>query len=122
MSTLTHAMASQVPFNPTGVPVHGMPQPVADPGPSSHPHGPPNLNQPNAVANAVVTAAQNAAAAEAEEDGDDEEKSPSIVQQSASPTTRQRGARNANMTSDEWARQRKDNHVSARRLLPPRRR
>ena len=30
---------------------------------------------------------------------------------SAGPSTRTRGARSANMGSDEWARQRKDNHV-----------
>jgi hypothetical protein len=91
---------------------------LAEPGPSSHPNGPPNLGHLSALAAAAggssavpvpdsLTRSSDVkpVAGEAAK-----ESSPS----SATPT-RTRGARSANMGSDEWARQRKDNHVRSSR-------
>lgn len=88
---------------------------LSDTGPSSHPNGPPNLAQLSALAAAVGGSSSapgpdgqrrssdvTSAAGEASKGG---ETSP------GPPATRTRGARSANMGSDEWARQRKDNHV-----------
>ena len=93
---------------------------LAEPGPSSHPNGPPNLGQLSALAAAAGSSAapvpdsqtrspdvKSAGAIEAPKGAEP----PSAVP----PPTRTRGARSANMGSDEWARQRKDNHV---RFMP----
>jgi transcriptional regulator CBF1 len=87
---------------------------LAEPGPSSHPNGPPNLGQLSALAAAAGASAAPENQSRPPEGG----KSAGAVEppkaESASPVptpTRTRGARSANMGSDEWARQRKDNHV-----------
>lgn len=94
---------------------------LAEPGPSSHPNGPPNLGQLSALA----AAAGGSSAAPVP---DSQTRSSDVKSAGASETpkgteppsavpsaTRTRGARSANMGSDEWARQRKDNHV---RFIP----
>ena len=89
---------------------------LAEPGPSSHPNGPPNLGQLSALAAAAggssaapvsdsQTRSSDVKSAGANETPKGSE-SPAVP-----PATRTRGARSANMGSDEWARQRKDNHV-----------
>jgi len=89
---------------------------LAEPGPSSHPNGPPNLGQLSALAaaaggsSAAPVPETQARPSEGVKPAGEVPKgadSPSAVP----PPTRTRGARNANMGSDEWARQRKDNHV-----------
>jgi hypothetical protein len=99
---------------------------ISDPGPSSHPRGPPNLGQLSAVAAAGMGTMQNlpqmtATRQEMEEgaSGDDDggEMSGTGVNPTGASATspsggRTRGGRSATMGSDEWSRQRKDNHVS----------
>ena len=120
----------------TGAP--GIPG-INDPGPSSHPRGPPNLGQLSAVATmqAAPSQQQQAQQQAAQQqqglpppggahgddggaDGNMSSGSPSGKeggegeggQASASaPTGGRRGGRTAAMGSDEWSRQRKDNHV-----------
>ncbi|KAF8467048.1 hypothetical protein DFH94DRAFT_779949 [Russula ochroleuca] len=92
---------------------------LAEPGPSSHPNGPPNLGQLSALAAAAggsapvpdsQTRSSDVKSANAGDAPKSAESSPS-----APPATRTRGARSANMGSDEWARQRKDNHKEVER-------
>lgn len=92
---------------------------LSEPGPSSHPNGPPNLAQL-----ALAAAAGGSSVASVP---DTQTRSSDVKSAGASeapkgteppavpPPTRTRGARSANMGSDEWARQRKDNHV---RFIP----
>ena len=90
---------------------------LAEPGPSSHPNGPPNLGQLSALAaaaggsSAVPVPDSQTRSSDVKSAGTSE--APKGAESlSAVPTpTRTRGARSANMGSDEWARQRKDNHV-----------
>lgn len=109
------------------------PFPGNDPGPSTHPRGPPNLNQipvvppPQGLPQNPVQGGQRRlrtppahrtsgsdgspgdAGDNAGVDGDGMgPPSPS----DAVPGGRTRGGRAAGMSNDEWARQRKDNHVS----------
>ncbi|KAA1474126.1 hypothetical protein DENSPDRAFT_314258 [Dentipellis sp. KUC8613] len=111
--------------------VHGLPA-ISDPGPSSHPRGPPNLGQLSALASAVqgMRAQAQEAEEEAEEGGEEGQGSPNSQQnqdqqqqqqeggsaggQQPASTSRPRG-RNINMGSEEWARQRKDNHKEVER-------
>lgn len=94
---------------------------LAEPGPSSHPNGPPNLGQLSALA--AAAGGSSAAPVPESQTRSSDVKSASAGEASkggepasASPTpTRTRGARSANMGSDEWARQRKDNHVRSSR-------
>ncbi|KAI8996257.1 hypothetical protein BD414DRAFT_194555 [Trametes punicea] len=101
-----------------------------EPGPTSHPRGPPNLGQLSAVASALqANAPQTAAPAEARpqsatQEGAPTQTSPSPAEgasaesdrsASASKTTGRRGGRSATMTNDEWARIRKDNHKEVER-------
>lgn len=98
---------------------HPIPFP-GDPGPSSHPRGPPNLGHLSAVA---AAAGQTSPAAPHTQDGgealsdtDIGEQPPSTAPQPASGTTgRSRAARSAAMGTDEWTRQRKDNHKEVER-------
>lgn len=88
---------------------------IADPGPSSHPRGPPNLGQLSAAAAAAVqTPAMPPPPVqdsdEANIDSDDPDKL-KTVSTSGTGSGRTRGNRTAAMGTDEWARQRKDNHV-----------
>ncbi|KXN83196.1 Centromere-binding protein 1 [Leucoagaricus sp. SymC.cos] len=125
-------------------PVHYPPPPgtstglpgINDPGPSSHPRGPPNLGQLSAVA---LQATPAAAQAQRPEGSPSDERSVQQLQQAAqhvqaittntgdadkaatSPgtptTTTSAGGRRRNpaMGSDEWTRQRKDNHKEVER-------
>ncbi|KAG6897171.1 hypothetical protein C0993_007730 [Termitomyces sp. T159_Od127] len=133
--TLSNLSAQQPPFPPGAFPpphpAGGLPG-INDPGPSSHPRGPPNLGQLSAVAMSASpptsappppqmpgqpgdsederrAAAVAAAAAQAAVNSDIK---PSVQ---ASTATRGRGGRSAMMGSDEWTRQRKDNHKEVER-------
>ncbi|KAJ3997474.1 hypothetical protein F5050DRAFT_1751436 [Lentinula boryana] len=91
---------------------HGISQPapfpgMAEPGPSSHPRGPPNLGMAG-----IQSSSQQS---KDEEDGDTAEQSP---EPSAIPSASggRRGTRGgAAMGSEEWSRQRKDNHKEVER-------
>ncbi|KAF8900128.1 hypothetical protein CPB84DRAFT_1779378 [Gymnopilus junonius] len=101
---------------------------INDPGPSSHPRGPPNLGQLSAVAMQAAPApiqqaprpedgsaeqnqiGSNAAAAK------DGESASDVSAPTPTPTSGgRRGGRGAAMGSDEWSRQRKDNHKEVER-------
>ncbi|OJT11302.1 Transcriptional regulator CBF1 [Trametes pubescens] len=102
---------------------NGMP---SEPGPSSHPRGPPNLGQLSAVATALqATAPQPPPSTEgappsASQDGGQPQDSPEPEDGDSPDTERptstgksggRRNGRSSTMTNDEWARVRKDNHV-----------
>ncbi|KAK1228360.1 basic helix-loop-helix protein [Marasmius sp. AFHP31] len=88
-------------------------------GPNSHPRGPPNLGHLNTT---QMPSTQPAAGATSNDDDDGEvsdgkgksEGSPATTP-SASTTTRRTGRNGAAMGSDEWTRQRKDNHKEVER-------
>ncbi|KAH0834094.1 hypothetical protein J3R83DRAFT_11379 [Lanmaoa asiatica] len=113
----------QLPVPHTTFPAHppgqGMPG-IGDPGPSSHPRGPPNLGQLSAAAAAVVqspaipTGPPVPDGDEANKDSDDGDK-PKGASTSGAGSGRTRGNRTAAMGTDEWARQRKDNHKEVER-------
>lgn len=108
------------------------PFPGSDPGPSTHPRGPPNLNQISVVApqslpqNPVPggqrrlrtppahrTSGSDGSPGEAGENaGVDGVGVPPQSPHESGSSGRTRGGRAAGMSNDEWARQRKDNHVS----------
>ncbi len=119
------------------LPVHyptpgGLPG-INDPGPSSHPRGPPNLGQLSAVAMQAAPVqpqppqqgqlppgrpedgapggnlAQNAPGASTE--GTAQPTTPNQVSSGSASTGGRRGANRAAIGTDEWTRQRKDNHV-----------
>ena len=110
-----HQMAVPHPAFTAPPPGQGIPG-IGDPGPSSHPRGPPNLGQLSAAAAAAVqTPAMPPVppvpeGEEASQETDDPDK-PKAASTSGTGSGRTRGNRNAAMGSDEWARQRKDNHV-----------
>jgi hypothetical protein len=99
-----------------------------DPGPSSHPRGPPNLGQlanaasqnPGLMGSPPLSAVR---AQETEEGGSDDDigntsgggGTTSATGRGAGNatggTTSRRGGRSATMGSDEWSRMRKDNHA-----------
>ncbi|KAL1943295.1 hypothetical protein VTO73DRAFT_4370 [Trametes versicolor] len=106
---------------------NGMP---SEPGPSSHPRGPPNLGQLSAVATALqATAPQPPPSAEgappsASQDGGQPQDSPEPEDGDSPDTERptstgksggRRNGRSSTMTNDEWARVRKDNHKEVER-------
>lgn len=105
---------------------------INDPGPSSHPRGPPNLGQLSAVALQATSAAsqplrpegsvtdersvqqlQQAAQLVQAVTGGSDTADKTVGSPTASVTTSGGRRRNPAMGSDEWTRQRKDNHVSA---------
>ncbi|PPQ81972.1 hypothetical protein CVT24_008991 [Panaeolus cyanescens] len=129
---------SQAPFGAPHVPVHfpqgaatGLPG-INDPGPSSHPRGPPNLGQLSAVAMQApplnvqpqphpqapprpedsAEQIQNAAAGAA---APKDASAPPASAPATTSTGGRRGGRSATMGSDEWTRQRKDNHKEVER-------
>ncbi|OSD00680.1 hypothetical protein PYCCODRAFT_1437004 [Trametes coccinea BRFM310] len=122
-------------FPPQGIHPHQQPLQHngigGEPGPSSHPRGPPNLGQLSAIASALQANAPQAANAtearppSATQDGSAPQESPSPAADltsgegdRASPsqkTSGRRGGRSATMTNDEWARIRKDNHKEVER-------
>lgn len=126
---------AQAPFGAPQLPVHfppgaatGLPG-INDPGPSSHPRGPPNLGQLSAVAiqapplNVQQQQPHPQAVPRPEDSGEQMQngavgqpvpKDAQVPPASAPATTStggRRGGRSATMGSDEWTRQRKDNHV-----------
>ncbi|KAN0129447.1 Psilocybin cluster transcription regulator [Lactarius tabidus] len=93
---------------------------LAEPGPSSHPNGPPNLGQLSALAAAAggsgampVPDSQGRLSDSPKSGVGDAPLSADSIP--SAPAPRSRGARSANMGSDEWARQRKDNHKEVER-------
>jgi len=119
------------------IPQHQLgPFPGNDPGPSTHPRGPPNLNQipvvppPQGLPQNPVQGGQRRlrtppAHRTPGSDGspgeggdsagvDGDGMSPS-AQHDSVPGGRTRGGRAAGMSNDEWARQRKDNHKEVER-------
>jgi len=82
---------------------------INDPGPSSHPRGPPNLGQLSAVAMQAesVNVQQPPQQQPRLEDG--------TADQSQTASTSRRGGRSATTGTDEWSRQRKDNHKEVER-------
>ncbi|KAI0772347.1 hypothetical protein BD413DRAFT_492474 [Trametes elegans] len=102
----------------------------SEPGPSSHPRGPPNLGQLSAVASALQANAPPApsssenrpqsaghdAGAPQESPSGGEGDSPDTDRPTPAPKSNgRRGGRNPTMTNDEWARLRKDNHKEVER-------
>lgn len=107
---LSH-MATSFPHLPPGVPppFPHYQMPGMEPGPSSHPRGPPNLGNINTGASPNEQISHGS-------DGQDVPQSPgagpSSPNDSDKPKTAgRRTGRSATMSNDEWARQRKDNHV-----------
>ena len=126
-------MAQQPGFH--HLPQHQLgPFPGSDPGPSTHPRGPPNLNQipvvpppqglpQNTVQRRLRTPPAHRTPGSDESPGDggdgvggDGDGMGPPSPNDAVPGGRTRGGRAAGMSNDEWARQRKDNHVSPRDL------
>ncbi|KAJ4480911.1 hypothetical protein J3R30DRAFT_3462282 [Lentinula aciculospora] len=96
-----HAAAGTLP--------HGIPQPtpfpgMPEPGPSSHPRGPPNLGQLTGMS-----------ASQQSKDDDDGDGDQSPEPSTSMPTPNRRGRGGAAMGSEEWSRQRKDNHKEVER-------
>lgn len=91
---------------------------LAEPGPSSHPNGPPNLGHLSALA-AAAGGSSAVPVPDSQTRSSDVKPAAGESGKESSPSaptpTRTRGARSANMGSDEWARQRKDNHVRSSR-------
>ncbi|KAJ3836379.1 hypothetical protein EV361DRAFT_918207 [Lentinula raphanica] len=104
-----HAAAAAV----AGALPHGIPQsapfpPMPEPGPSSHPRGPPNLGH--------LAGMQAPQQSKDEEEGDTGDASPEPTATPAPSTGGRRGTRGgAAMGSEEWSRQRKDNHKEVER-------
>ena len=116
------------------IPQHQLgPFPGNDPGPSTHPRGPPNLNQisvvhpPQGIPQNPVPGAQRRLRTPPAHRTSGSDGSPGDAGDNAGvegdgiapsspneamPGGRTRGGRAAGMSNDEWARQRKDNHVS----------
>lgn len=116
---------SQNPFpNQQGIPVPYPPGAPAmgDPGPSSHPRGPPNLGQLSAAAlqqqpapgpNDPKAPVSTGAPASAQDNGQGSTSAASSPNGTPGGTaTTSRRGRNPAIGSEEWQRQRKDNHVS----------
>ncbi|KAF9559020.1 hypothetical protein CPC08DRAFT_666860 [Agrocybe pediades] len=139
--TLSGLAQASIPFGGQHLPVHyqppapgGLPG-INDPGPSSHPRGPPNLGQLSAVAMQAAPApmqhqpqgAQGDGANDqglnkdatgaAPKEGENGSTEPTQPPPSALPLpgAGRRGARGAAIGSDEWSRQRKDNHKEVER-------
>ncbi|KAI3604243.1 putative cbf1-centromere binding factor 1 [Moniliophthora roreri] len=96
----------------------GFPPPgLAETGPNSHPRGPPNLGQLSAVAMQVAPPApvshDNADDVGDDDGSDSKEKDSPTTTPAPAATGRRRN--NPQMGSDEWTRQRKDNHKEVER-------
>ena len=109
--------------HPNQFPPHGMhpnqppiPPMAGEPGPSSHPRGPPNLGELSAIATALQATAHQAAPPPQPDDdnmsaGGGDGSGGEGDKPAPTKTGGRRGGRNPTMTNDEWARIRKDNHV-----------
>lgn len=90
-----------------------------EPGPSSHPRGPPNLGQggPSGPMNLPSAPIRGGPGPQLppREDSEPLESQPSPPDTTKGSVVRGRGAGRAAMGSDEWARQRKDNHKEVER-------
>ncbi|KAI0791066.1 hypothetical protein C8Q75DRAFT_759177 [Abortiporus biennis] len=103
-----------------GLPLHTQfqAQLMSEPGPSSHPRGPPTLGQFSASpTSALRQGAEDEGQSMEMEDPASQggEGSPSPDDKPSSKPAGRRGGRSATMTNDEWARQRKDNHKEVER-------
>ncbi|KAH7911299.1 hypothetical protein BJ138DRAFT_1179667 [Hygrophoropsis aurantiaca] len=107
----------QLPGHHSTFSAQGLPGPN-DPGPSSHPRGPPNLGQLSAVAAAAVHSPMMNSAQqghETEEGASDTEETDPKPKSSGTSGGRSRNRGGAAMGTDEWTRQRKDNHKEVER-------
>nr|A0A286LEZ9.1 RecName: Full=Psilocybin cluster transcription regulator [Psilocybe cyanescens]ASU62247.1 putative transcriptional regulator [Psilocybe cyanescens] len=137
--TLSNLAQASSPFGGQHLPIHyqtgaagGLPG-INDPGPSTHPRGPPNLGQLSAVAMQAAPATiqhqdqqQSGRQEDGEQAGNTSIDSPSAKDgengtgefnqtSTSTPSGGRRGGRSATMGSDEWSRQRKDNHKEVER-------
>ncbi|KAM5533500.1 hypothetical protein V8D89_012837 [Ganoderma adspersum] len=114
--------------HPSQFPPHGMhpnqppiPPMAGEPGPSSHPRGPPNLGELSAIATALQATAHQAAPPPPQLDDDNmsvgggDGSGGEGDKPAPTKTGGRRGGRNPTMTNDEWARIRKDNHKEVER-------
>jgi len=107
--SLAHAQAQSNPF------------PHGDPGPSSHPRGPPNLGDLSAIASqsqpisATRTQQLPQDMDDGGSDGEEGNEMKDAKMSPPAPTSGKRGGRSATMGSEEWTRQRKDNHKEVER-------
>jgi len=95
-------------------PPSGMPG-INDPGPSSHPRGPPNLEQLSAVAMQAAPVKQQPQPPRPSDGVPEPDGSQSPAGGIAAASAGARKTRNVAMGSDEWTRQRKDNHKEVER-------
>ncbi|KAI6147831.1 hypothetical protein BKA82DRAFT_4144645 [Pisolithus tinctorius] len=120
MFPIQGANQQQLPHAPHQVPVPHTTAPgvpgISDPGPSSHPSGPPNLGQLSAAAVAVqgpqLPQPQPQEISDVQNEGGQGEKAKPNATTGGRAS---RGGRNPAMGTDEWARQRKDNHKEVER-------
>lgn len=119
-SSFQSAIAGQLPMQHT-FQASILPASHQQTGPSSHPHGPPNLGQP------LQTSSMRTEVPEGDQtqplDEDSQLLGASVDTANSSqddgepgdhkPGSGRRSGRNATMTNEEWTRQRKDNHVRA---------
>jgi hypothetical protein len=116
LSNLAQAGHIHIPLGLPGVP--GGPEP----GPSSHPRGPPNLGQggPSGPMNLPPAPIRGGPGPQPQPPKEDisepiEPSSPGSEPSKHASSLRQRGSGRAAMGTDEWARQRKDNHKEVER-------
>ncbi|KAJ7573998.1 hypothetical protein C8J56DRAFT_1173126 [Mycena floridula] len=102
-----HALSNMAQNAFASAPAHalGMQYPGIEPGPSSHPRGPPGLGLPQ----------QQQPQHQEMEDGMSDEEKPETPAPPPTSTGGRRSRGGAAMGSDEWTRQRKDNHKEVER-------
>ncbi|PSR73012.1 hypothetical protein PHLCEN_2v11116 [Hermanssonia centrifuga] len=122
LSNMSQAAAGYPPLQPNGVPMYYQ---AMEPGPSTHPRGPPALgNMPQMPSG--MAPAPPPTSARMHTDGNDSQHAGSDGQQgedsgdggekgSTPKGTSRRNGRNQTMSNDEWTRQRKDNHKEVER-------
>ncbi|KAL0576688.1 basic helix-loop-helix protein [Marasmius crinis-equi] len=104
---------------PPGTFPPGFPATASEPGPNSHPRGPPNLGHLTGTQIPPVQPLGPSAPGAEDDDGEmSDGKGKDEGSPSATPTAgsnRRAGRNGAAMGSDEWTRQRKDNHKEVER-------
>lgn len=90
---------------------HYNPIPGMEPGPSTHPRGPPNLASPSSGAPGSSAPVPRSEEDQNGDGQDDDGGTQSADNEKPKSSGGRRNGRSATMTNDEWARQRKDNHV-----------